>query len=91
MAAATQEALYLRNSLEDFGIQQKHQIAIGEDNQSCIKFCQNSFMHKSSKHIEIKFDVIREKTQEGTTLNHYVPSDKMAADIFTKSLPLAKV
>ena len=34
MAAAVQEALYLKQLLEDFGIQQKRPIAIGEDNQS---------------------------------------------------------
>ena len=49
MAAAVQ-ALYLKQLLDDFGIQQKHPIAIGEDNQSCIKLCQNPVMHKRSKH-----------------------------------------
>ena len=85
MAAAVQEALYLKQLLEDFGIQQKRPIAIGEDNQSCISFCQNSVMHKRSKHIETKFHFIRDKTEDGTISIHYVPTDKMAADIFTKS------
>ena len=49
MAAAVQEALYLKQFLEDLGIQQKHPIAIGEDNQSCTKLCQNQVMHKRSK------------------------------------------
>ena len=55
MAAAVQEALYLKQLLEDFGIQQKRPIAIGEDNQSCIRLCQNPVMHKRSKHIETSF------------------------------------
>ena len=46
MAAAVQEALYLKQLLEDFGIQQKRPITIGEDNQSCIRLCQNPVMHK---------------------------------------------
>ena len=78
MAAAVQEALYLKPLLEDFGIQQKHPIAIGEDNQSCIKLCENRVLHKRSKHI-------------GTISIRYVITDKMAADIFTKSLPVSKV
>ena len=41
MATAVQEALYLKQLLEDFGIQKKHPIAIGEDNQSCIKLCRS--------------------------------------------------
>ena len=93
MAAAFQEALYLKQLLEDFGIQQKSPIPIGEDNQSCIRRCQNPVMHKRSKHIETKFllHLIRDKTEDGTISIHYVPTDKMAADIFTKSLPASKV
>ena len=45
MTAAVQEALCLKQLLEDFGIQQKRPIAIGEDNQSCIRLCQNPVMH----------------------------------------------
>ena len=86
MAAAVQEALYLKQLLEDFGIQRKRPIAIGEDNQSCIRLCQNPFMH-----IETKFHLIRDKSDDGTISIHYVPTDKMAADIFTKSLPVLKL
>ena len=91
MAAAVQEALYLKQLLEDFGIQQKHLIAIGEDNQSCFKLCQNLLMHKRSKHIETKFHFNRDKTKDGTVSIHYAPTDKMAADIFTKPLPISNV
>ena len=91
MAAAAQEALYLKQLLKDFGIQQKHPIAIREDNQTCIKLCQNLVMHKRSKHIETKFHFIRDKTEYGTISIHYDPTDKMAADIFTKFLHVSKV
>ena len=90
MAAAVQEALYLKQLLENFGIQQKHPIAIGEDNQSCIKLCQNPVM-KKSKHIETKFQFNRDKREDGTVSIHYVLTDKMAADIFTIFLPVSKV
>ena len=93
MAAAVQEALYLKQLLKYFGIQQKHPIAIGEDNQSRIKLCQNPDMHKRRKHIETKFHFIWDKTEDGTmTISiHYVPTVKKAADIYTKSLPVSKV
>ena len=91
MAAAVQEALYLKQLLEDFGIQRKRPIAIVEDNQSCIRLCQNPVMHKRSKHIETKFHFIRDKTEDGVISIHYVPKDKMAADVFTRSLPVSKV
>ena len=91
MAAAAQEALHLKQFLEDFSIQQNRPIAIGEDNQSCIRLCQNPVMHKRSKHIETKFHFIRDKTDDGTISIHYVPTDKMAAGTFTKSIPVSKM
>ena len=87
MTAAIQEALYLTQLLEDFGILQKHPIAIGEDNPSCIKLCQNPIMHKRSKHIETKFHFVRDKTEDGTISIHYVPTDKMAADLSRNPYP----
>ena len=85
MAAAVQEALYLKQLLKDFGIQQKHPITVGEDNQSCIKFCQNPVMLKKSKHTGSTFHFIRDKTENGTISIHYVPSDKMFLPTFPPS------
>ena len=91
MALAVREALYLKQILEDFGIQQKHPIAIEEDNQSSIKLCQNSILHKRRSHNKTKFYFIRDKTEDGTVSIHYGPTDKMALDIFTNSSPLSAV
>ena len=91
MAAAAQETFYLKQLLEDIGIQQKHPVAIGEDNQSCIKLCQKLVMHKRSKYIEKKFHFILDKTEDGIIAIHCVSTDKTAADIFTKSLPVPKL
>ena len=48
-------------------------------------------MHKRNKHIETKFHFIRDKTEDGTISIPYLPTDKMAADIFTKSLPVSRL
>ena len=48
-------------------------------------------MHKRSKRIETNFHFIRDKMEDGTISTHCVPTDKKAADIFTKSLPVPKV
>ena len=60
MAAAVQEAIYLRSLMKDFGYPMKEPTQIGEDNQSCIKMCHNPVMHKRSKHIDTKLHFIRE-------------------------------
>ncbi|CAB4001164.1 Hypothetical predicted protein [Paramuricea clavata] len=61
MAAAAQEAIYLRALLKDFGFPMEKATDIGEDNQSCIKMCHNPVMHKQSKHIDMKLHFIRRK------------------------------
>ena len=91
MAAAVQEAIYLRALLEDFGLPMKKSIDIGEDNQSCIKMCHNPVMHKRSKHIDTKLHFIRERVENKEVKIHYVPTEEMTADILTKSLPRVKV
>ncbi len=91
MAAAVQEAIYLRALLEDFGYPMKKPIDIGEDNQSCIKMCHNPVMHKRSKHIDTKLHFVRERVENKEIKIHYVPTEEMTADILTKSLPRVKV
>ena len=48
-------------------------------------------MPKRSKHIETKFHFILAKSEIGTISLFYVPTDKMAAKIFKKFLPVLKV
>ena len=91
MAAAVQEAIYLRSLMKDFGYPMKEPTHIGEDNQSCIKMCHNPVMHKRSKHIDTKLHFIRERVENGEVGIHYIPTDSMTADIQTKSLPRVKV
>ena len=48
-------------------------------------------MHRGANKLRAKFHFIRDKTENGTISVCYVPTDKMAAAIFTKSLPVSKV
>ena len=90
-AAAIKRAICLKQILKDFGIQQKRLIALGKDNQSGIKLCQNPLMHKKSQQIAIKIHFDCNQTDNKTNSIHYVPTDNMAADMFTKFLPVSKV
>ncbi|CAB4015350.1 Hypothetical predicted protein [Paramuricea clavata] len=91
MAAAVQEAIYLRALMKDFGYPMKEPIDIGEDNQSCIKMCHNPVVHKRSKHNDTKLHFIRERVENEEVGIHYIPTEEMTADILTKSLPGVKV
>ena len=91
MAAVVQEALYLRQLLADLGIPADQATPIGEDNQACIKMCENPVLSKRTKHIDTKYHFIRERVADNTVSVYYVPTTKMAADLLTKPLPWVKV
>ena len=56
-----------------------------EDNVGCISLSKNPVMHKSSKHIEIRYHFVRERVQDGSLKLVYIPSSENVADILTKS------
>ena len=91
LAAAVQEATFLKSLLCEKGYQQMQATVIGENNQSCIKLATNPVMHKRSKHIDTKYHFIREKIDDNSVQLVYTPNDQLAADLFTKALPREKV
>lgn len=58
-------------------------IVLYEDNQACIALSKNP---KRTKHIQVKYHVLRDYVQRGLTLE-YVPIIDQLADIFTKGGP----
>ena len=57
------------------------------DNQASIKLAQNPQSHDRTKHIDIKFHIVREALGNNTIALKYVPTADMTADILTKGLP----
>ena len=90
LAAAVQKATFLRSLMCEIGYQQMQATLIGEDNQSCIKLATNPVMHKRSKYIDTKHHFNREKVDNSVQLV-YTPTDQLAADLSTKSLPQKNV
>ena len=45
----------------------------------------NPVMHRSSKHIEIRYHFVRERVQDGSLKLVYIPSSENIADVLTKS------
>lgn len=56
------------------------------DNQSAIELSKNNVFHKRSKHIDISFHFTRELVDKKEIIIHYLQTDYMPADIFTKAL-----
>ena len=59
------------------------------DNHSCIKLLENLVFHDKSKHIEIKYQYIRDMVEKGDMKLQYVSTNEQVADVLTK--PLSKV
>ena len=63
---------------------------IYEDDQGCIALARNPVFHSRTKHIDIKFQFLREKIEEGVMKLEYKPTNEMIADGLTKALGRTK-
>jgi hypothetical protein len=85
--AAAQEAMFLRQLLTDMGVQVVNPTLIFEDNQAAIKLTANPMFHQRTKHIDIKYHIIREYVDDMKIDIDYKPTEDMIADALTKVLP----
>ncbi|GAB1869619.1 Gag-pol polyprotein [Camponotus japonicus] len=85
LASAATELVWLQNLLRDFGVMFDGPTVIFEDNQSCIHLL-DKWKHRRLKHIDVKYNFIRELFANKVIDVKYVPSKEQVADIFTKGL-----
>ena len=83
---AANEAIWLRRLLKDLGEPQQGPTIILEDNQSCIAMSENPVFHYRTKHIDIRYHVIRDYVEKELVLLVHIPTKQQLADILTKSL-----
>lgn len=86
LAQGSCEAIWLRNLLRDLNIQCDEPTVIYEDNQSCIKVTEEPREHKRMKHIDVKYNFIRDVIANKHISVKYVPSKLQLADVMTKAL-----
>ena len=89
LTAATQEAIFLSNLAEEFGIVTDSPTRIFGDNQGSIALVKNPVNHEKTKHIDIKHHFVREKFSQGIIDIMYIPTNDNIADLTTK--PATKV
>ncbi|GKE88093.1 hypothetical protein Tco_1565568 [Tanacetum coccineum] len=56
------------------------------DNTSAIAISNNLVLHSRTKHIDIRYNFIRDHILKGDIKLHFIPTEYQLADIFTKSL-----
>ena len=62
---AGQKALYLRETLKDFGYQQQNTTEMYEDNLACVAMSENLVRRKFSRHIDIRGYFVRKLVKAG--------------------------
>lgn len=55
LSTATQEAVWIKRLLSDFGVLQSQATTIMEDNQGAICLARNPVTHSRSKHIAVRY------------------------------------
>lgn len=80
------EGKWLRSLLSELGIAIDRATTIHEDNQSCIRIAGEPRENKRMKHIDVKYNFIRESIESGEFRLEYIPTGDLVADIMTKGL-----
>ena len=83
---ATKEAIWWRQFMNELGFPQETTI-LHEDNQACILLSKNPQAHNRTKHIQVRFHFVREKTASNEVSLKYISTKSQLADIFTKTTP----
>ena len=86
ISSATQEAIRLRRLLQGLGLDISAPTGIQDDNQGKITISKNQTSYSRTKHIDVKFNFVREAVERGQVVFKYCPSEKMVTDILTKGL-----
>ena len=88
MMHMTKEALWIRMFPGEILCPLTKPMLLYCDNQSAIAIAKNDQYHAHTKHIDIRYHIIRETIARGTVEIRYCPTNQMIADIFIKALPM---
>lgn len=84
-SSAVQEALWLRSLMNELRFHQKC-VKIYEDNEACINLSKNPQEYKRTRHIQVKYHMIRACVKEGIVELIYCPTKDQLADFLTKGV-----
>ncbi|KAJ7514685.1 hypothetical protein O6H91_23G055300 [Diphasiastrum complanatum] len=90
MCSATQDAIWLRQILDEIGMKQEDPTTIHSDNQSGIQLAKSLVFHPRTKHIEIHYHFICERLLSSMRCGVHCNTNEQLADIFTKLLTKEK-
>jgi hypothetical protein len=83
---ASQEAIFMKKMMGDFGEDTEGPLMIYNDNKGALAIVKNEGHHMMTRHIDMKVHYVREVVKAGVVDVTYQPGTDMPADIFTKAL-----
>lgn len=89
LSEASRELLWLLKLMDDVGEIVDQPIQIRENNQSCIAMLRSEGESSRTKHIDTRYNFVKELNSTGVMNVVYCPTETMIADILTK--PLARI
>lgn len=90
LSEACQEAHWLKRLLGDMHHPLQTPITIHEDNQSCLKLIEDEKLSNRTKHIDTRYNFVKDYIEKQIVSCVYCPTEKMLADLLTKPLPTSK-
>ena len=84
LCAGVQEAIHLRQLLDDLGYSRKEPTTIFEDNKGAI--VHNPVRHARTKHIATRYHFTRERVVVGDVVVVHIRTEHQLADILTKAI-----
>jgi hypothetical protein len=90
LSEASREACWLRSLHFELGFPQTGPSLIKCDNEGAIAMAKNSQFHQRSKHVDIKWHLIKDKIKENQVHVESCRDHEQTADILTKPIPWAK-
>ena len=78
--------IYASNILTELGYPQPTAIGIGQDNTSTIQIYNHTANKRKNRHLDLRYNIVRENIENHIITLFYLPTDHMIADIGTKAL-----
>ncbi|KAI3503815.1 hypothetical protein L1887_32266 [Cichorium endivia] len=91
VAASTccSQVLWMKTQLLDYGYRFL-QVPIYCDSKSAIAICHNPIQHSMTKHIDLRYHIIKDQILQGNIELYFIPTEEQVADVFTKALDTTK-
>ena len=88
-AEACKELLWMKRFIHELGFKQQRYVVYC-DNQSVIHLSKNSTFHARSKHIDVRYNWMRDALNDNLFELEKIHTDHNGSDMLTKSLPREK-